>query len=57
VIKTGSTVEELAGRIHRDIQARLAYARIWSADERKFDGQRVARNYVLQEGDVVEIHV
>ncbi len=56
VVKKGTLVEELATRIHKDIGARLAYARIWSSDDRKFDGQRVARNYVLEEGDVVEIH-
>jgi ribosome-interacting GTPase 1 len=57
VLKIGTTVEELAGRIHKDVQARLQYARVWSRDDRTFEGQRVARNYLLQEGDVIEIHV
>ncbi|MBM4352296.1 MAG: TGS domain-containing protein [Deltaproteobacteria bacterium] len=56
VVKKGTQVEELATRIHKDVGARLSYARIWSSDDRKFDGQRVARNYVLEEGDVVEMH-
>jgi len=56
VVRKGTLVEELATRIHKDVGARLSYARIWSSDDRKFDGQRVARNYALEEGDVVEIH-
>jgi len=57
VVRQGTTLQELAGKIHKDIKERLNYARIWSQDRRKFDGQRVARSYVLQEGDVVEIHL
>ena len=53
VIRQGTTVEELAGRIHKDIKSRLDFARIWA--EGKYDGQRVARDYILQEGDIVEI--
>jgi uncharacterized protein len=53
VIRTGTTVEELAGKIHKDIKSRLDFARIWA--EGKYDGQRVARDHVLQEGDIVEI--
>lgn len=56
VIRLGTTLEGLAGRIHKDIRARLRYARVWSQDESMFDGQRVAKDYVMQEGDVVEIH-
>jgi uncharacterized protein len=56
VIRRGTTLEELAGRIHKDIRARLRFARVWSQDESMFDGQRVSKDYVLQEGDVVEIH-
>lgn len=55
VIRVGTTVEELAGKIHKDIKHRLKFARIW-AKEGMYDGQRVARDHVLQEGDIVEIH-
>ena len=56
VVKRGCTVEKLAGKIHKDIRSRFDYARIWSAGQ-VYDGQRVARDYVLQEGDVVEMHM
>jgi ribosome-interacting GTPase 1 len=55
VLKQGSTVEELAGKIHKDFVKNLKLARVWG--EAVFDGQPVGRDYVLHEGDVVELHV
>lgn len=55
VLPAGSTLEALAGKIHKDFVRKLRYARIWG--ERVFDGQKVQRDYVLEDGDVVEIHV
>jgi len=34
---------------------KLQYARIWGSG--KFDGQRVQRDYVLQDGDIIELHM
>ena len=56
VVRAGTTLEELAGKIHKDIRARLQYARIWSQDDRDLSGLRVARDYVVQERDIIEIH-
>ncbi|MBN1613095.1 MAG: TGS domain-containing protein [Deltaproteobacteria bacterium] len=53
VVPVGSTLEELAGRIHKDFVGRLKYARIWGRTVR--DGQMVQRDYVLQDGDVAEL--
>jgi ribosome-interacting GTPase 1 len=50
----GSTVGQLAERIHKDILAHMKFARIWG--KRVFEGQTVQREHVLDEGDVVEIH-
>ena len=55
VVKKGSTVEELAEYVHKDFRSQLKYAQVWGSG--KFDGQRVKRDYVLQEGDVVELHI
>jgi hypothetical protein len=55
VVPVGSTLEELAGRIHKDFLARLRYARVWG--EGTFQGQMVQRDYLLREGDVVEFHI
>jgi uncharacterized protein len=50
----GETVEDLARLIHRDLAASLRHARVWGSA--KFDGQQVGRDYVLGDGDIVEIH-
>ena len=55
VIPRESTLEELAGRIHKDFVKQLKNARIWGRAVR--DGQMVQRDYVMQDGDVVEINV
>ncbi|MBP8980738.1 MAG: TGS domain-containing protein [Syntrophobacterales bacterium] len=52
IIPTGSVVEELASRIHKEFAVRLKYARIWGKGVR--DGQMVPRNHVLQDGNIVE---
>jgi uncharacterized protein len=54
VLKQGATVLDLAGAVHKGIAASLKFAKIWGAD--KFDGQRVTREYVVQDGDVIELH-
>jgi ribosome-interacting GTPase 1 len=54
VLKKGSTVEDAAGSIHKDFRNRLKYAQIWGSG--KYDGQRVKRGHILEDGDVVELH-
>jgi ribosome-interacting GTPase 1 len=53
VMRAGGTVEELAGRIHKDFVENLKSARVWGSSA--FEGQKVQRDYVLQEGDIVEL--
>jgi ribosome-interacting GTPase 1 len=55
ILKTGSTVEEAAGSIHKDFLRNLKYAQVWGSG--KFDGQKVSRGYVLEDGDVLEFHI
>ncbi len=55
VLRSGATVAELAGRVHKDILANLKYARVWGHG--KFEGQMVHRDYVLADRDVVELHI
>lgn len=54
VLPRDTTVQELAHRIHHDLGRNFKFARVWGKGT--FDGQRVQRDYLLQEGDVVEIH-
>lgn len=55
VLPEGATVEDLANLVHRDLAARLEFARLWGSHAR-FDGQQVDRHHVLGDGDVVELH-
>ncbi len=55
VLKKGSTVEEVALSVHKDFAAKLRYAKIWGSG--KFDGQMVKRDYPVNEGDVIELHL
>ena len=54
-LRRGARVGELAERIHKDIAAHMKFARIWGTSA--FEGQTVQRDHVLEEGDVVEIHM
>jgi hypothetical protein len=55
VLKHGSAVLDVARTVHRDFALHLKYARIWGTN--KFDGQMVHRDHVLEDGDVIELHV
>jgi small GTP-binding protein len=50
----GATVADVADGVHHDLGATFSGARIWGASAR-FDGQRVGRDHVVIDGDVVEI--
>ncbi len=55
VLPRRSTLGDLAGKIHKDFQQKLKYARIWG--KAVYDGQMVQRDYVLQDGDIAEFHL
>jgi ribosome-interacting GTPase 1 len=48
------TVEAVADAVHHDLAAAFVGARIWGASAR-FDGQRVGRDHIVADDDVVEI--
>lgn len=53
VLKKGSTVADLALKVHHDFYERLAFARVWGSSA--FEGQMVQKDYLLQDGDIVEL--
>jgi ribosome-interacting GTPase 1 len=53
-VPQGSTVDDLARSIHRELSDTLKFARIWGTGV--FDGQTVRRDHELHEADVVELH-
>ncbi len=59
VLKAGSTVTDLAARVHKEILAHLKHARIWSQApgvHTHVDGQMVNREHRLEDRDIVELH-
>ena len=55
VLRRGSTVGDLAKRIHSRFYEGFKYARVWRVDKYPMGVKRVGLNYVLNDGDVVEI--
>lgn len=55
VLPVGSTVEDFAGRVHKDFLEHLKAARVWG--QGVFDGQHVGREHMLHDGDVVELRI
>lgn len=53
-LPAGSTVMDLAEHIHRELAEKLKSARVWG--EGVYPGQPVARDHVLHDGDIVELH-
>ncbi len=55
VLDKGSTVADFARKVHKDFFEKLKSARVWGSAA--FDGQMVQRDYVLHDGDVVELRI
>jgi len=52
VLHAGSTIMDLAQRIHVDLADKLVFAKVWGG---KIDGQKVSKEFELRDRDVVEI--
>ena len=55
VLRRGSTLLEFAQLVHKDFAENLKFARIWGHG--KFEGQRVNHDYVVDDKDVIELHI
>lgn len=55
VLKRGSTVLDAARHVHKDFAEHLKLARLYRR-ERPEDGLPVSRDYVVQDGDILEFH-
>jgi len=55
ILEKGSTLREAAESLHKDFYQNLRYAVVWGSG--KYDGQRVSKGHVLQDGDIVEFHI
>lgn len=55
ILKKRSTVQEAAESIHKDFKDKLKYTMVWGSG--KYDGQKVAKEHMLRDGDIVEFHI
>jgi len=55
ILEKGSTLEAAAASVHKDFASKLKFARIWGSG--KFEGVMARRDHVLQDGDIIELHV
>jgi ribosome-interacting GTPase 1 len=55
MVKRGSTVQDVAYKIHREFADKLKFAKVWGSG--KFDGQVVESGHVVEDEDILEIHV
>jgi ribosome-interacting GTPase 1 len=53
-VREGQTVHDVARLVHRDIAARLRFARVWGSET--FDGQQVGPEHRVADGDTLELH-
>lgn len=54
-VRRGSTLLEMAGMVHKDFIEGLKFARVWGTAVH--DGTQVKGDYILQDQDVVELHL
>ncbi len=55
ILKNGATVIDAAYHLHKDFARKLAYARLWN--NYGLSGQRVERQHILKDRDIVEFHI
>jgi len=55
ILKHKSTILDAAKEIHKDFANKLKFARVWGSS--RFPGQRVEKDHVLQDKDIVELHI
>ena len=55
ILDRGQRLADAAESVHKDFRAKLKYARLWGSG--KHDGIMVKRDYILQDGDVIELHL
>ncbi len=54
-LRKGATVNELAKNIHKELLMNFMFAMVW-AKRLPFSPKKVGMNFVLDDGDIVEIH-
>ncbi len=55
VLKKGSTVLDVAKKLHKDFIKYFKFARVWGSS--KYPGEKVGLDYELKDKDILEIHI
>jgi len=55
VLKRGVSILDAGRRIHKHFVSKFLFARVWGSA--RFPGQRVDKDFVLKDGDVIEFHL
>ena len=55
ILHLGGTVEEAANELHKDFARKLKFAKVWG--EGKYQGQKVHKDFVLEDKDILEFHI
>jgi len=55
IFKKGSSLMDMAKAVHKDFSQKLKFARIWGKN--KYQGQKVNRDYILEDEDIIELHL
>jgi len=56
IVKKGSTVIDICGKLHRDFVKNFRHAKIWG-DSVKFPGQKIGPDHILEDKDVLRLIV
>ncbi|TAJ43644.1 OBG GTPase family GTP-binding protein [Methanofollis fontis] len=54
IVRSGSTIEDICRRLHREFVEKFRYAKIWGKSV-KHDAQRVGLQHTLADGDIVTV--
>ncbi len=55
VIQNGSTILDAAVKIHKDFAEKFKFAKVWGKSV-KYPGQRVGKDHLLADGDIIELN-
>ena len=56
IMTVGSNIEAMCRKLHKDFVKKFKLAKVWGPSA-KFPGQRLMKKHILQDEDVVEIHL
>ena len=54
-VPRGSSLLQFTEHVHKDFVVNLRFAKCWGSA--KFDGQSIPHEHILQDGDIVELHI